>query len=77
MAESMAPAPAHDPNDKMLVAYKEWAKGGWGMLLTGIQFIPYPRKSSRLTIYSGNVQVSEQYLGGPMDVLSSSSSGDI
>jgi 2,4-dienoyl-CoA reductase-like NADH-dependent reductase (Old Yellow Enzyme family) len=77
MAESMAPAPAHDPNDKMLVAYKEWAKGGWGMLLTGTQFIPYPRKSSRLTIYSGNVQVSEQYLGGPMDVLSSSSSGDV
>lgn len=56
MAESMAPAPTHEPNGKMLLAYKEWAEGGWGMLLTG------------------NVQVSEKYLGGPMDVLSSSSS---
>lgn len=35
MAESMAPAPAHEPNEKMLAAYKEWAEGGWGMILTG------------------------------------------
>lgn len=40
MAESMAPAPTHEPNSKMLLAYKGWAEGGWGMLLTGIQAIP-------------------------------------
>lgn len=37
-----------------------------------------PPKLLRLTTYSGNVQVSEQYLGGPLDVMSSSSpSGDV
>jgi 2,4-dienoyl-CoA reductase-like NADH-dependent reductase (Old Yellow Enzyme family) len=34
MAEGLAPA--HDPNHKHLNLYKEWARGGWGMLLTGL-----------------------------------------
>jgi 2,4-dienoyl-CoA reductase-like NADH-dependent reductase (Old Yellow Enzyme family) len=71
MAESMAPAPTHEPNDKMLVAYKEWAEGGWGMLLTGNYTILICKEIARLIIYLGNVQVSETYLGGPLDVLSS------
>ena len=33
MAEAMAKN--HDPNQKLRNAYKEWAKGGWGMILTG------------------------------------------
>jgi 2,4-dienoyl-CoA reductase-like NADH-dependent reductase (Old Yellow Enzyme family) len=73
MAESMAPAPKHNPNEKMLIAYKEWAEGGWGMLLTGIKQFRAPSFWPTLKIYPGNVQVSEQYLGGPLDVLSSSS----
>jgi 2,4-dienoyl-CoA reductase-like NADH-dependent reductase (Old Yellow Enzyme family) len=52
MAESMAPAPTHDPNGKMLLAYKEWAQGGWGMLLTGIQAIPRCSKSDPLNSLS-------------------------
>jgi len=70
MAESMAPAPAHDPNDKLLMAYKEWAKGDWGMLLTGKHAILTFIRFHTLTFYLGNVQVSETYLGGPLDVLS-------
>jgi hypothetical protein len=38
MVESMAPT--QEPNEKLLVAYKEWAEGGWGMILTGIQITP-------------------------------------
>ena len=71
MAESMAPAPTHDPNDKMLMAYKEWAAGDWGMLLTGKHPTPASIKVHPLTTCLGNVQVSETYLGGPLDVLSS------
>jgi 2,4-dienoyl-CoA reductase-like NADH-dependent reductase (Old Yellow Enzyme family) len=37
MAESMAPAQV--PEENMLVVYKEWAEGGWGMLLTGINIV--------------------------------------
>jgi 2,4-dienoyl-CoA reductase-like NADH-dependent reductase (Old Yellow Enzyme family) len=34
MAESMASS--QDPDEKFLAAYKAWAEGGWGMILTGI-----------------------------------------
>ncbi|EPE26747.1 FMN-linked oxidoreductase [Glarea lozoyensis ATCC 20868] len=49
MAEGLA-ATTHDPNQKIRKAYREWAKGGWGMILTG------------------NVQVSDDYLGAPQDI---------
>jgi len=34
MAETMAPG-SHVPDEKFQIAYGEWAKGGWGMILTG------------------------------------------
>jgi 2,4-dienoyl-CoA reductase-like NADH-dependent reductase (Old Yellow Enzyme family) len=34
MAESLAPG--HDPNQIHRNVYKEWAKGGWGLILTGL-----------------------------------------
>jgi 2,4-dienoyl-CoA reductase-like NADH-dependent reductase (Old Yellow Enzyme family) len=33
MAEMMAPN--HDPNERFLKAYSEWADGGWGLIMTG------------------------------------------
>ena len=33
MAECMAPT--GNINDDFLIAYKQWAEGGWGMVLTG------------------------------------------
>jgi 2,4-dienoyl-CoA reductase-like NADH-dependent reductase (Old Yellow Enzyme family) len=38
MAEGLA-ATTHDPNQKIRKAYREWAKGGWGMILTGMKTI--------------------------------------
>ncbi|TVY40666.1 NADH-dependent flavin oxidoreductase [Lachnellula occidentalis] len=57
MAEAMAPA-SHVPDEKFHIAYGEWAKGGWGMILTG------------------NVQVSELYLGQPGDIQTPASPSD-
>ncbi|KAH6672364.1 NADH:flavin oxidoreductase/NADH oxidase-like protein [Halenospora varia] len=48
MAEGLVPK-THNPDESFLIAYKEWAEGGWGMVLTG------------------NVQVSDIYLGQPGD----------
>lgn len=39
MAETMAPG-SHVPDEKFQIAYREWAKGGWGMILTGKQNTP-------------------------------------
>jgi len=75
MAENMAPAAAnHTPNGKFSNVYGQWADGGWGMLLTGMETIfyipkslnPNGRNSNQGT--TGNVQVSETYLGQPKDV---------
>lgn len=33
MAESMAPS--HNPDEKFLKVYNEWAEGDWGMIMTG------------------------------------------
>ncbi|TVY38610.1 NADH-dependent flavin oxidoreductase [Lachnellula subtilissima] len=57
MAEAMAPA-SHVPDEKFHIAYGEWAKGGWGIILTG------------------NVQVSEFYLGQPGDIQTPASPSD-
>ncbi|TVY76145.1 NADH-dependent flavin oxidoreductase nadA [Lachnellula suecica] len=54
MAEVMAPE-SHNPAEKHQIAYGEWSKGCWGMILTG------------------NVQVSEVYLGQPGDVQAQAS----
>lgn len=35
MAENMAQAPDHQPNQKFLTPYGKWADGNWGMILTG------------------------------------------
>jgi hypothetical protein len=39
LAETMAPG-SHVPDEKFHIAYGEWAKGGWGMILTGTPFHP-------------------------------------
>lgn len=57
MSENMSAT--QNPEDKHIKAYREWANGGWGMVMTG------------------NVQVSEAYLGSPGDVaIPSTASAD-
>lgn len=41
MAEGMAPD--HQPSEKFINAYADWAKGEWGMVLTGLS--PYSSSS--------------------------------
>ncbi|KAG9241056.1 NADH:flavin oxidoreductase/NADH oxidase-like protein [Calycina marina] len=48
LAENMAPA--NNPDEKFPKAYAEWAKGGYGLIMTG------------------NVQVTNTYLGAPGDI---------
>lgn len=35
MEEMLGPLGGGDPTEPLFVLYKEWAKGTWGMILTG------------------------------------------
>ncbi|KAF4625672.1 hypothetical protein G7Y89_g12493 [Cudoniella acicularis] len=41
MAESMAPD-SHNPDDKFLIAYREWAEGGWGNVMVSQIYLGGP-----------------------------------
>src|ERR1700749_2907646 len=75
MAESMSAH--HNPDEKFLSAYENWADGAWGMILTG------QREINRRVLQSfnansepGNVQVTDVYLGSPNDIAISSKASD-
>jgi 2,4-dienoyl-CoA reductase-like NADH-dependent reductase (Old Yellow Enzyme family) len=66
MAEIMSPK--HIPDKKLIHAYEEWADGGWGMILTGQKHHEQSLIWLHANHHTGNVQVSDSYMGTPMDV---------
>jgi 2,4-dienoyl-CoA reductase-like NADH-dependent reductase (Old Yellow Enzyme family) len=74
MAEALAPS--HIPNEGHLKAYEEWSEGDWGMVMTGetLESDLYACRVELLRTKSltGNVMVSDTYMGGMKDVAISS-----
>lgn len=76
MAEQLADASGL-PNERHFGVYKNWAEGGFGMVITGKinSDDHYQRNRLLLTILSiGNVQIDPRYLGAPGDVFLPSTS---
>ncbi|KAH7024762.1 NADPH dehydrogenase [Microdochium trichocladiopsis] len=61
MAENMAAAASGLPNDDFVRVYDEWAKGGWGMVLTGNVMIDHKWLGDvRDTAYNHSVEYAKQ-----------------
>ncbi|CAG8882973.1 unnamed protein product [Penicillium egyptiacum] len=67
MAEGMAEK-SHLPGTRISCVYGEWAKGGWGALLTGMKIVFESVLALNLMMWEGNIQVDVRHLGGYGDL---------